>query len=935
MAVLLLIILSNSYFTFTVGVKEYVVDLMIDKCAHVPEVKKIPDISVYKKQEMEPKPIRMQISTEHSLSSIDRDLNISIIPEIDNINVAELLQEKFSEEQQKEYLRKLNKLNAEEVISEEDFTEPEAMSEKDLKNKVFDSDIVLRNIHGQDNICDVLKHPLVRARLDRFEKYFKYKREKAWRTGKINKYNKALHFVELLRSQEVEELINKIYYTDFATANKASVQLRKLFSWNGQYIYDQVYPVKLLGIDLLACVDDVFKTRGDFILNNMGQTSLKEIGEFSELCDTLQRKNDVATLADLYTRLKHKMELNEIRNRIDEICYAIVERALLDPMNIILGDIKYGSFDTARAALDSLEKQIEPTSVTRIISDEEYFRKSLMHRSKSSRLEIAQNLYKARPDYAVLPNNQGTLNPIVEEQSIDASAVGKNTVELSSEYQNTQVADFTPNVEEKVVSSAEQNLPIPFEKKETLSIQDNDLDTLFTNSLQKFNNTRDTNTFERVTNRINAINQTRSNDRKLFDYSSRITPLSGNGPTPKEFQNTYGTELDYQLHQELSYVRNTMGHLEQAYPGNRHIEALAPMVYDYTIQAKCEQSVLLAFELTDLCHTITQVLENGMHVLYDASTSVGKGVWSGVNNFASIQHWKDMATGMVTGPAQLGLLFIDVMSRVDDLDYAMVEILTKHNSDAFLVEEEKYRTRMQNQHNAINECVQKIKEMPWQEVVEHGSEIGTTMTLDMLAFHAATGFATKAGNLVIEELTSAVESGAIFTEEYAVQVAGVGKLMIEEGAEVSTIANQAVKVENAIKDVSGVGKVVCNTAIESIFLKDLKLIGDNIWQSPAGIIYGKDRKFGNTINHMLAHMTPNSMKKNHTVFNISKDKIMNLIDEAWVLKTEPLLSDTRAYVVDMKRVVGTNGETAIRIVVQEPGTNKLITAYPVIAEGKL
>jgi len=241
-----------------------------------------------------------------------------------------------------------------------------------------------------------------------------------------------------------------------------------------------------------------------------------------------------------------------------------------------------------------------------------------------------------------------------------------------------------------------------------------------------------------------------------------------------------------------------MSNLEQTYAHNEHVKTLAPIVYDYTIRAKCEQSPLLAFEMTDLCHTITQTLEHGMHILYDATTSIGKGVWQGAQNFASIEHWKDMATGLITGPAHLGLLFVDVMSRADDLDYAMIETLTTDNSDAWLVAEEKYRARMQVQNDAIKETYNKIKEMPWQEVLEHGSEIGTTMALDALTFHVVSGLASQGGNLVIEELSSAIESGAILTEEYAVEVAGFGKLMIKEGAEVSTVVNQAVKNDTAV-----------------------------------------------------------------------------------------------------------------------------------------
>lgn len=43
-----------------------------------------------------------------------------------------------------------------------------------------------------------------------------------------------------------------------------------------------------------------------------------------------------------------------------------------------------------------------------------------------------------------------------------------------------------------------------------------------------------------------------------------------------------------------------------------------------------------------------------------------------------------------------------------------------------------------------------------------------------------------------------MEGGAIFTEEYAVEVAGFGKLAIEEGLDASTIINQAAKNDTAL-----------------------------------------------------------------------------------------------------------------------------------------
>jgi hypothetical protein len=78
----------------------------------------------------------------------------------------------------------------------------------------------------------------------------------------------------------------------------------------------------------------------------------------------------------------------------------------------------------------------------------------------------------------------------------------------------------------------------------------------------------------------------------------------------------------------------------------------------------------------------------------------------------------------------------------------------------------------------------------------------------------------------------------------------------------------------------------------------------------------------------LAHGTPNPSKATHTVFNVSKDKILGLIDEAWKMKGSPLSNDPGAYVINMGKIIGTAGETIIKIVIK-PGTSEIISAFPI------
>ncbi len=99
------------------------------------------------------------------------------------------------------------------------------------------------------------------------------------------------------------------------------------------------------------------------------------------------------------------------------------------------------------------------------------------------------------------------------------------------------------------------------------------------------------------------------------------------------------------------------------------------------------------------------------------------------------------------------------------------------------------------------------------------------------------------------------------------------------------------------------------------------------WTSPAGLVYGQGSKHGNRIKHVLSHTVPNPNKPIHTVFNVKRNEVLGLIDEAWIKRGNPLQEDRGTFVVPMNKIVGTNGEKNIRIIVR-PDTNEIITAFP-------
>jgi hypothetical protein len=131
----------------------------------------------------------------------------------------------------------------------------------------------------------------------------------------------------------------------------------------------------------------------------------------------------------------------------------------------------------------------------------------------------------------------------------------------------------------------------------------------------------------------------------------------------------------------------------------------------------------------------------------------------------------------------------------------------------------------------------------------------------------------------------------------------------------------------------GLTKKILQQALPGI--PGLKYTGSGGWVSEAGIIYRKgvykkgEEVFPNSLRHILEHTTAKLGDPKHTVFSIPAKEVPKLIDEAWLLKPAKVLDPKAdAYIVDMGRVIGTNGEKQIKIIMQK-GTQNITTAYPV------
>lgn len=141
---------------------------------------------------------------------------------------------------------------------------------------------------------------------------------------------------------------------------------------------------------------------------------------------------------------------------------------------------------------------------------------------------------------------------------------------------------------------------------------------------------------------------------------------------------------------------------------------------------------------------------------------------------------------MATGILHMGFIVAESIGHEEDSHYAVARALFSEEPDVVMQFSKKYYEQTQEQKEAISRCAhhtyEKIKSMSWQEVLENGTEIGMTMILDTLALHTLSGFTKITSNALVKQISQAVESGALLQEDYAAEVAGFGKLIIEEGA---------------------------------------------------------------------------------------------------------------------------------------------------------
>ena len=132
-------------------------------------------------------------------------------------------------------------------------------------------------------------------------------------------------------------------------------------------------------------------------------------------------------------------------------------------------------------------------------------------------------------------------------------------------------------------------------------------------------------------------------------------------------------------------------------------------------------------------------------------------------------------------------------------------------------------------------------------------------------------------------------------------------------------------------DAGSAGYKAAKEIIEGGYLKYNSKGG---WISNRGLFYSaRGSEHGNRVKHIFSHLEDIG-DPTHTVFNVKRNELLPLIDEAWAMrkKSVPSGSGADVFEINMGRVIGTKGEKRICIIVESTPDGKLhsiVTAFPI------
>ena len=137
---------------------------------------------------------------------------------------------------------------------------------------------------------------------------------------------------------------------------------------------------------------------------------------------------------------------------------------------------------------------------------------------------------------------------------------------------------------------------------------------------------------QRYEDRLKALGQTVAQPDRVVDFSNEFKlnqEFYEYFPHAELFEICQGTELDKQLHKELLDTITTTIDLTKQQPNNFFIQTNIPIIHHFTAFAKTQENFETAFNLSDFCYHMTQMVTGYAKLAGGAVEVVGREVAKG------------------------------------------------------------------------------------------------------------------------------------------------------------------------------------------------------------------------------------------------------------------------------------------------------------------
>lgn len=227
--------------------------------------------------------------------------------------------------------------------------------------------------------------------------------------------------------------------------------------------------------------------------------------------------------------------------------------------------------------------------------------------------------------------------------------------------------------------------------------------------------------------------------------------------------------------------------LTTAYSSSDYPHFYAPIVYHCTAQAKLESNPTVAFSLADFSDAVVTILSRGMQIITDVAIGGGEGLVSSIKTVLTPQHWVDLAKSIPLFLMHSIVFLSNEYAQLESIDQALMigdnDLFMKRCGDY----EEQCRLRMKS----LEEGLTHVASLSWRDLAHHATYFGTTIALDCVELHALKLAASPTGRELVGNIVQVFRSPR--ASQTMAEVAGVGKIAIEEGIESAHKVTEIIK----------------------------------------------------------------------------------------------------------------------------------------------